>query len=166
MSHEDDYEPAPTAVQCVKAAFVRRNKIGLLGGLAESARLLFDSYLEPAPLGVRGGFAPARHLVHESTRHVVDLQIAPLFGKTGSLAGQIAEKDEGSEVFAGTEVVLMRGQETVLRQTTANAVGEFQLEFDCEDNLTLYLDTPSSTLIAIALPDCRRRPPQQFYFGE
>jgi hypothetical protein len=150
-SREHDYEPLPSIVNAVKSAF-RRSRISLLDRLIETAKLVFDSYREPLPVGVRSGGAPARYMIHEWGPYVVDLTIDQEGGRTGWLAGQLSQKESAGSPFAGTAILLANKDKVVVRQTSINIEGEFQLEFEPQPDLTLYLDIPSAAVIAVPLP--------------
>ena len=154
LTRDCQFEPSPAAVRSVKAAFSRKKRVLLLDRMIESARLIFDSYLEPAAAGVRGGgFAATRHLIHEAGKYLVNVQIEPAGAGARWLAGQITGDADGAGDIDGTAVMLMRGEDEVLQLAAASCTGEFHMEFDVRDDLTLFLETRSSRLIAIRLPD-------------
>jgi len=153
---EASYKAPESTVRLVKAAFALKRKAPLLSRLTQIAVRTFDSFLEPLPAGIRGGAAPARHLLHDTGDFLVDLRLETT-GRAESLTGQILRA--GAEgVISGAGVVLVQGNDRLVAQTIANSLGEFQVEFEREDGLQLYLETDTGEIIAIALPDAGNLP--------
>jgi hypothetical protein len=113
---------------------------------------MFDSFHEPLPAGVRGGTAPARHLLHEAGKFLIDVRLEQESGTHGFLTGQVLQRDAGLGATAGAGVLLAQGDRTLLAQAIGNSAGEFQLDFEGQNDLTLYLQIPGEQPIRIALP--------------
>jgi hypothetical protein len=148
---EANYEAPEHVVRSVKAAFRLRQKLPFLSRLTEWASLIFDSWHDPLPVGIRGGTAPARHLLHQSETFLIDLSLLHEGGTCASLVGQVLPKQTTQTSSAGTGIALTQG-EALITQTVANAMGEFQMEFEYLGELILYLQVPNSVTIGIALP--------------
>jgi hypothetical protein len=124
----------------------------LLPANARIARLIFDSLLEPSPSGVRAGALPGRRLVHRTGRWLVDLRLESQPGNHILLMGQALHSGKKPSGQKGMGVILMMAAE-LLRETSANEFGEFQLQFERAKNLRIYIDIPGQRPIAINLPD-------------
>jgi hypothetical protein len=148
---EANYEAPEQVVRSIKAVFRLRQKLPLLSRLTEWASLIFDSLHDPLPVGIRGGTAPARHLLHQSESFLIDLRLADEGATCASLVGQVLPKQTTQGSTAGTGIALTQG-EVLITQTVANAIGEFQMEFEYLDGLILYLQIPNSVTIGVALP--------------
>jgi hypothetical protein len=133
-----------------KPVLALRRRIPFRAGLALLARRVFDSLLDPSPMGVRGTAAASRQLVFEAGGYLIDLQLEPQVGGPGALMGQVAHAWT-EEATRGTAVVLVR-EDSVIDQTVANSIGEFQFDCDYWDNLKICLGTPDETFIEVPLP--------------
>lgn len=148
---EASYEVPEASVRLVNAAFALRHKTPVLSRLAQVAVRIFDSFEEPLPAGIRGGAAPARQLLHAAGDFLIDLRLETE-GRRESLTGQImCTGTEG--VTSGAGVLLVHGNERLIAQTIANSLGEFQMEFERQNELQLYLETASNEIIAVGLPE-------------
>jgi hypothetical protein len=136
-----------SAKSFANAVFALRRRTPFL--LAER---VFDSFQDPVPVGIRvSASAAARQLVYEAGGYLIDLQFEQLAGGRGALTGQVVHAwSEGATHGAG--VVLLR-EDSVVGQTVANSIGEFQ--FDCEywGNLKICLGLEDETFIEVLLPD-------------
>jgi hypothetical protein len=148
---EKDFEPPPEAVRTVKAAFEAAGKGQGIPKLCAFGRLIFDSFRQPLLAGYRGTMADARHLVYEVDAFSIDMRMEGAGETPISLTGQIL-KNGNFSATAGTVVALNHASHGILTQTTANAAGEFQLDFTEQRELTLYFHIPEEGLLAVALP--------------
>jgi len=148
---EASYQVPEATIRLVNSAFTLRNKIPILSRLAQVAVRVFDSVEEPLPAGIRGAAAPARQLLHAAGKFLIDLRLETE-GRLESLTGQILST-ETEGLTSGTGVVLIQGNEKLVAQTIANSLGEFQMEFESQNELQLFLETASNQIIAIGLPD-------------
>lgn len=150
---EAEYEPPESAVRAVQNAFSLSRKLPLLSQLAEAARLVFDSFREPLPAGVRGAASlEARHILHESGDIVIDIRLENESHGVTSMAGQILQKNAPVEITAGAGVVLVQGGDNLIAHTIANRMGEFQLEFEHNADVTVFLEVPGGRIFSVALP--------------
>jgi hypothetical protein len=147
-----EHQPPEDALRSVQSAFSLTRKLPALPRIARLAQLVFDSFRQPLPVGVRGGAPPTRQLLHESGDLVIDLQLEPGKESRVFLAGQAIHKTD-PEITAGAGVVVVDQQQQLVTQTIANAVGEFQAEFEGRPGLTMYLETANATVVGIPLPD-------------
>jgi len=124
----------------------------LLRRVTQAARLVFDSFLQPLPDGIRISQLPARRLVYEAGSLMADLWIEP---KTDSprtaLVGQLVDSAKPDRRFDRIPVVL-HGQKGPIALATTNEFGEFHLDFDFEPSLTLEMETSGYQWVFVALP--------------
>jgi hypothetical protein len=139
-----------------KPVLALRRRIPFCAGLALLARRVFDSFVDPSPMGVRGTAAASRQLVFEAGGYLIDLQIEQRKGGSGALAGQVVHAwTEGAT--RGAAVVLVR-EDSVIDQTIANSIGEFQFDGDYGDDVKICLGISDDTFIEVPLPDAGPEP--------
>jgi hypothetical protein len=144
---------ADSADSFAMALFELRRKIPFRAGMALLAERVFDSLQEPAPMGIRGSASASRQLVYEAGGYLIDLQLEQRSGGSGALTGQVVHAwTEGATCGAG--VVLVH-ENSVVGQTVANSIGEFQFHCDCRDNLKICVGTSDETFIEVPIPDAR-----------
>lgn len=102
------------------------------------ASVLFDSFSQPLLAGVRSSTATARQVVYEAEGLTVDLRfdVVVQSGKV-SAVGQILDSQMPHERLTGAPIVVWTEEGQLVATTTANAYGEFQLEFEARDDLRL-----------------------------
>jgi hypothetical protein len=133
------------------ALFALRRTIPFRAGMALLAERLFDSLQDRSPMGIRGSAFASRQLVYEAGGYLIDLQLEQRTGGSGALTGQVVHAwTEGATCGAG--VVLVR-ENSVVGQTVANSIGEFQFDFDYWDNLKICVGTSDKTFIEVPIPD-------------
>jgi len=103
------------------------------------ATLVFDSFQEPAPAGVRGRFSPNRHVVFDDRGFVVDLRLEAEAGaKRQAIAGQLQSQDLDARQLEGLPLMLV-AEGRVIECTRTTALGEFLFRnVPCQD-LSLYV---------------------------
>ena len=150
---EASYQPPMETIRIVKAMFagsewVRKKR------LRRGIEVLFDSFLKPAPEGVRStGGSGARRLLYRADPYRVDLQIdAQLGGNSVVVTGQLLDlrhpDSAGSEVLV--RVSNMRGQ---VVQATTNRFGEFREEIENSGDLELMFLGANNKPVTISLRD-------------
>ena len=152
-ARQTEYEPPQDVVRSVKFAFAMSRHLHSWSRMATLARLVFDSFLEPLPIGVRGAALASRHLLHDADNFVIDLRLEK--GPAGRvfLVGQALPKEAGGCDTAGASIVVVDKSERLLAQAIANSVGEFQVEFEDTREVMVYIAIPDESVIAITLPD-------------
>ena len=118
-----------------------------------SARLVFDSSLQPLPAGVRSA-PPADHrLLFESGDVMVDLWLEPHRDANRiKLVGQILHEVKSGSLLHCLPVVLQSKLEPI-EATTTNELGEFCLNFDPHPQLRLEIGVRENQWIWLELPD-------------
>jgi hypothetical protein len=134
-----EYEPPMTAVRQVKSAFVLDGPRKRRSRVTEMAELMFDSFEQALPAGVRSMemASVSRKLLYRRGTVQVDLSVDTV-SKTRSLQidGQVLDSATAGNVLPGVVVFLMSGKNKLVQGRT-NALGEFHLECPARDSLRL-----------------------------
>jgi hypothetical protein len=124
----------------------------LLQRVMQAARLVFDSFLQPLPDGIRTSQLPTRRLVYEAGGLMADLWIEP---KTDSrrtaLVGQLVDSAKPDRRLDRIPIVLS-GQKGPIAFATTNEFGEFHFDFDFESMLTLEMEPNGYQWVSVELP--------------
>jgi hypothetical protein len=114
------------------------------------AMLAFDSVRE-ARAGIRGSPAGARHLLYLAGSLSIDLRLVAKRATTRHIAvGQVADAEQPDEGCSGCQVEIVAGERTV-ETTSANALGEFELQFVPEPDLALVVSVPNRRPVYVPL---------------
>jgi hypothetical protein len=151
VDNENAYTPPETAVRLAKAVYAENRPWRPPSRRVSLARLIFDSFLQPAPAGSRTTVSPIRQTLYKSGPFVVELRIEPDNRRNRVfLVGQLVNSKTPTEDMRGVQVVIQREEQIVARATT-NPFGEFHLEFGDKENLRLFVDVPGHRTIGIDL---------------
>jgi len=152
IAKQEAWDVAPeSAIRFVKAAFALRRRVAFRQGLAHVAERIFDSFQEPLPMGLRGSPASPRQLLYQAGNLLIDLRLEQNPGASGALTGQVVSAQSGQSTGCAG-VVLLREPNTVIAQTITNSLGEFQLDFERQDDLRVCLELLDGTLLDVVLP--------------
>jgi hypothetical protein len=117
-----EYEPPASVVRTAKALYQPPRP----GRLA--ARIVYDSFRDPLPAGMRTSDRLTRHVLYEAGDYSLDVRVEEQPGGTAAtLVGQLVKR----ECPAGpgeVQATLKTGTKTVAR-AAGNAFGEFQLDY-------------------------------------
>jgi len=147
---EAEYTPPETLVRLVKSGF----------GAAESAKpeswflasLLFDSAAAALPAGIRGGAASTRQMVYEGEGLTVDVRFERRPHSSMIWAsGQVLDKHVPLRWLGRAAIVLWNDKGQLLTKTEAGEYGEFQFEFQAQDQLRISIATADRRTLRIAL---------------
>jgi len=101
--------------------------------------LLFDSFLTPAPAGLRGAWQSGWQALYRAGDCSLDIRIEPdLHSSRASVIGQIFNHEQPETRLADVGVCLKSGG-SVLVETRSNEHGEFQMEFQPQSRLHLCI---------------------------
>jgi len=133
---EQAYSAPDNLVRLAKLEFTARQEFQ-----AEKwtlANVLFDSLSRPLLAGVRSSGAIARQVVYEAEGLTVDLRFDVVVpsGRVSAI-GQILDNQTPHELLTGSPVVVWTEKGQLVATATANAYGEFHLEFEAHDDLRL-----------------------------
>lgn len=149
---EGSYRPPEEAVKNAKVAFSSETNWKWLPRVAQLAQLLFDSMLQPLPAEVRGAAASSRQFLQEAKPFLIDLRVeCEPVGNVVHLIGQVVNSREPNKDVAEVDVFLLKG-ENLATKTSANPLGEFDLDFRREEDLQLFVDIRGQKVIEIPLP--------------
>jgi hypothetical protein len=134
---EDAYCPPDEALRQLRGQFALRRPRPLLERMAERARLVFDSFRQPQPAGVRAAGPGPRQLLYKAGRYTIRVRLEPAAdAERLSIVGQILDAQDPPSALQDIAVLAMRGSKT-LDRTLTNHLGEFVLEPDAAENLRL-----------------------------
>jgi hypothetical protein len=150
-SRESHYHVPQQTVRMLEAAYADLRRTHIVSTSARVARLVSDSFLEPLPSGVRTAFASTRRILCLSGEWAIDMRLEQEPGNRVFLAGQVLRWANKAAHDAEMEVTLMSA-DTLLTQACTNRFGEFQMEFDCAQNLHMHIDIPGRQPIAVSIP--------------
>ena len=103
------------------------------------AKLIFDSFSGPVPVGVRGTPRVTRQAMYEAGDYCVDLRMEhERGGALVTLVGQVASRKNPARGVAGTPVMLMAGKDVVAK-ASCNRFGEFQMEYQPQEQMRLHV---------------------------
>jgi hypothetical protein len=134
MARVPEFEPSEQTLRRAQAIFpVHAPEAGIL------TRLIYDSFREPLPVGMRSQDVLPRHALYEAGRLFLDLQLdhEPASGLV-TLVGQLSDPESTSTSTANVPVLLMAPKGPVA-STLSNGAGEFQLEYRPARNLRLHV---------------------------
>ena len=142
---ESSITPPDDIVRVVKSQFVSD-----AAARKHGFRLLFDSSLQPASTGIRGSVT-ARQFLFETDDYYIDVRLEPTRGsKPACLVGQVMNRNAGARVPQEMKVRLRQGLRPMAEAST-NRFGEFQLEFEADQNLSLALGNSEESEIILPL---------------
>lgn len=147
---ETSYGPPESAVRMVKMEFAARQ----LRDQAEivDANVVFDTFSRAMAFGIRSSTAAPRQMVYEADGHTVDLRIdRQPYSNRVQLTGQVLGSERLGTLLGRFPVMVCTDRGILLAESTTNALGEFQLQFEAQDQLKLSIWVTSKKLIRIAL---------------
>jgi hypothetical protein len=134
---EAAYRPPDEALRQLKGDFALRRPKGLLERVAEQAALVFDSFRQPQPMGVRGAGPSPRQLLYKAGRYAIRLRLeSAADAERVSIVGQLVDEHQSPAAVQDIAVLALQGRKT-LDRTLTNHLGEFVLEPDAAENLRL-----------------------------
>ncbi len=119
---------------------------------ANVVRLIFDSFRDPLPAGLRTSEARGRRVLYACGTLTVDLWIRPDEGTHRiMLEGQILDVAKQGRKFENTAVALL-GRKGPMAQATTNEFGEFHLDFEIQPKVGLKIEDDRARGLTISLP--------------
>jgi hypothetical protein len=114
------------------------------------ARMIFDSFRHPLAAGVRGLAPGTRQLAYQHKTSTIDLfiELAEGSGRM-SLAGQVLHGERKGKID-GLPVLLVSGNGTLAR-TATNQFGEFQMECDFPEDVSLEIRLGERSWVMVPL---------------
>lgn len=159
---EGSYSAPENAIRMAKLVFAE--KWAAENARPEFARLTFDNWMNPALAGVRSAGAAARQMVYEVDGLAVDLRFdAPPSSTKLSLTGQVLDQRVPRASLEDAEVILWTQKSLPVAETKANAFGEFNVEFEAQNNLRLSIKVIRRAHIWIQLANLRAESEGEIY---
>jgi hypothetical protein len=147
---EKKYAPPDSVLRSVRGHFAlqRPSKSTVLSRM----KLVFDSLMNPAPVGVRSSGASARQLLYRNGNYSVDLRVE-LQADSGRIAmvGQVLDSGEPAHGI-GDIPVSLQGGDGGWQGMTTNHLGEFHFECPQSDSLQLSLGVNPKRTLVVSIP--------------
>ena len=155
-TRESSYEPPEGVVRSVKALFALQTPKTVTPPMLKVARLIFDSFRQPVPVGVRAFGQPSRQVLFKAGRFYIDLRIERQSGTShSSLVGQVLRHPGAPPDTAQLDVRLTQGQ-TPISNTVTNRLGEFHFELDATKNPEISINVEENSSITVPLRGSQR----------
>ena len=152
VSLEAHYEPDPSDIQLVTAAFTGGKTEVSMPRRTTLAQLIFDSFREPAPAGFRNALMQARHIVFSVGQWTVSLRMKTEAGNQIFLAGHITRPESDGSEPGRMEVTLLRAESPVESAAT-NRSGEFQMWYQDALDMRLLVKVSQTETLEVRLLD-------------
>ncbi len=147
---EMGYAVSDDVVRAVKVEFAAQGRTEPQNCV--TGRLVFDSLMQPMVAGIRAGALAARQTVYEVDGLTIDLRVdAQPHTRKISVIGQIFEKGAARARLNDASVVLWTEKGLPILVSKTTELGEFQLEFEAQDNLRLSIQIAGRRPIRIPL---------------
>src|SRR6266849_2775852 len=105
-------------------------------------RLLYDSFGEPLPVGLRTQQRLSRQALYQAGDYSLDLRLENERSSfCVALVGQIQNRKEPGTHLGGVPVLLLSGKQ-IVAQAVTNSMGEFHMEYAPTKHLRLYVPVP------------------------
>ncbi len=158
-SAEDAYAPPENLVRLVKLGFASEPAHQPRTSALENwtlANLVFDSFTQPLPAGVRSAALSAWQVVYEAEGLTVDLRFGHRAqSKTVHLVGQVFDKRAVRLSQSDATIEVSTEHNHVVATTAVNAMGEFHIEFKPQDRLWLSVKAAERNTVRIPLTNPR-----------
>jgi hypothetical protein len=146
-------EPDDSAVRFVKASFALTRERQPKRSRQFMAEVLFDSFREPLPAGVRSAASSSRQLLFGLEDLRIDLRLEPkIDSENVSVIGQILDAADPTKSHVTASVALLKAGRVVSEANT-NRLGEFQLECGLASRMELRVTLLSGKEAYIPLVD-------------
>jgi hypothetical protein len=152
-------EPPLGVVRAVKLAVPPEPSPAPGGRGREIAQLIFDSFAQPQPQGVRSAQVMGRQLLYKAGPLLIDMHLQSLANSPRrSLTGQVMNADQPPRDIDRLHVHLLSGHKE-LAHTHTDRFGEFYIEYDPERDLHLSLEVSPEKDVYVSLDDSLWRTP-------
>jgi hypothetical protein len=151
---EESYTPSENLVRLVKLGFTGK-------GTEQShkwtlANLVFDSFAQPLPAGVRSGALRVWQVIYEAEGLTVDLHFGRRAeAKAMHIVGQVFDKKAVQALQDKATVELSTEHEQLIATAPVTGMGEFHLEFEAKDHLWLSVKSVGRNTVRIPLTSPR-----------
>jgi hypothetical protein len=142
------YRAPDSAVRLARAVFPMPQRAERKQPFRIPIELVFDSFLAPAPAGMRSAWQAGWQALYHAGDCALDLKAEPeVESPQAAVIGQISKRTAPETDMADLLVCLKAGH-AVVAETRSNRFGEFQMEYQQQDGLQLwiYLEGGSSCI--------------------
>jgi hypothetical protein len=149
-ANEDSYTPPDSLVRLVKLGFA--SHAAPPAGQWTIAKLVFDSFAQPLPAGVRSGALRVWQVIYEAEGLTVDLH----FGRRNQskamhIVGQVFDKGAAQALQVSSTVELSTENEQLLAIAPLTGSGEFYFEFEVKEHLWLSIKSEARNTVRIPI---------------
>ncbi|HSZ63641.1 MAG TPA: hypothetical protein VK828_17715 [Terriglobales bacterium] len=153
-ANEESYTPPENLVHLVKLGFASQAAPQV--GKWTLASLVFDSFAQPLPAGVRSGALRVWQVIYEAEGLTVDLH----FGrhtpsKAMHVVGQVFDKKAAQALQDSSTVELSTEHEQLIATAPITRSGEFYLEFEVKEHLWLSVKSAARNTVRIPITNLR-----------
>src|SRR5215472_1236896 len=149
-SKERLYRPPDQALRSVRGYYSLLKPGRGRPRAATMASLIFDSFLEAIPAGIRSSQPSPRQVMYSAGNFLIYMRLDRGTRRV-YLVGQAQRRVGPRRNLAGVNVSVLRGDETVARMRS-NQFGEFQFELDPveeKEEITIVLEGPTPVVIPL-----------------
>lgn len=133
------HAPPEHVVRSGKAVFPAHSPVQPKRTTRIAVQLVYDSFLVPAPAGLRATWQASWQALYHAGDCSLDLRIEPELASTRvAVIGQINNHVAPADRMEDIPVYLKAGR-TVVAETRSNRFGEFQIEYDQQSRLQLWV---------------------------
>lgn len=134
--------PAPVpdvAVQTARSIFPTRFPRPVKRSFRIPIEVIFDSFLVPSPAGLRASWQVGWQALYHAGECSLDLRVEPeLHTCRAAIIGQVSNHQAPETEMVDLPVCLKSGK-VVVAETRSNRFGEFQMEYEQQKQLQLYV---------------------------
>src|SRR4051812_12419586 len=147
---ERSYSPPQDVVRMVKQEFAIQHPTEEKQTLIAS--LVFDSFAQAAPAGIRSTVTSPRQLLYEANGITIDLRFEVTKSSPNAIVvGQVLENKNAYPL--PIPLVLFNDQGAAVLETETTDFGEFQFEFDTTKRLRLSFELTATKRVQVSLLD-------------
>ena len=149
---EQTNEPPQDAVHQATAHLGLRRPWPAQSGIRHIAALVLDTFSAPAAVGVRSVQSTSRQLLYQQGTCVIDLRVELKPGSSKvSIVGQVQDSAMADADFKKVSVCAL-SENSLVMHTTTNDVGEFHLECEAVEKLSLQVGLEGKSIV-LPVPD-------------
>jgi hypothetical protein len=132
--------PVPdAAIQRARSIFLTKFPRPVKRSFRIPIEVIFDSFLVPAPVGLRASWQVGWQALYQAGECSLDLRVEPeLHTCRAAIIGQVSNHETPESEMVDLPVCLKSGR-VVVAETRSNRFGEFQMEYEQQKRLQLYV---------------------------
>jgi anti-sigma factor RsiW len=149
---EGAYAPPENLVRLAKLGFA--SKAAPPSRTWTLANLVFDSFAQPLPAGVRSGALNVWQVIYEAEGLAIDLRFGRRAqSKAVHVVGQVFDKLEARALQNNASIELLTDHDQMIAAAPVTALGEFHLEFEHKEPLWLSVRAVGRNPLRIPLTE-------------